>query len=68
MKEYAAIINSPIGKLGIVTTEKALRRVEFLPHDEKPIAAKEPLAKTVVSQLESYFKDPKFYYLTTIIV
>jgi len=62
MKEYATIIDSPIGKLGGVTTAEALLRVEFLSNDEKKISAIEPLAKTVVSQLKSYFKDPKFVF------
>lgn len=61
MIEYSVIIDSPIGKLGIIAADEKVQRVEFL-SSSKLIAATDVLTKNVVSQLQAYFNDSKFQF------
>lgn len=59
---YAAVIDSPIGKLGLQVSDGALVNLVFLPPRASVRFAKEPVAKEVAGQLGAYFKDPKFRF------
>lgn len=58
---YAAIIDSPLGFLGIRLEGQALAGLDVLPPSRRPWPATEPLAKRVVAALERYFsgEDPE---------
>ncbi|MDF2868083.1 MAG: ogt [Gammaproteobacteria bacterium] len=57
MKTYKAILSSPLGKLGIVTTAEYLLNLDFLNQDITEQPAEETLALEVCNQLNAYFKD-----------
>lgn len=56
---YSAIITSPLGKMGLVTAENKLCRLDRLPAKTKTIAPQDAFNKKIVLQLEKYFKHPK---------
>jgi methylated-DNA-[protein]-cysteine S-methyltransferase len=60
--EFDSIIATSVGKIGIKTCDGCLVKVEFLPDSAKAIVATNPLAKKVGSQLQQYFKNPKFKF------
>lgn len=55
---YTAIIATPIGKLGVRTTEEFLSGVDFLADKMELLAPTTPLAAKVSAQLSLYFWDP----------
>jgi methylated-DNA-[protein]-cysteine S-methyltransferase len=57
MKQYHAVVRSPVGFLGIITDEDSLLEVDFLSKGNV-LPAKTMLAKKVVRQLEDYFQNP----------
>jgi methylated-DNA-[protein]-cysteine S-methyltransferase len=59
---YNAIINSPIGKLGIICSPVALKRVDFVSSSLANIPPQTMIAKQVVTQLNAYFKNPLFKF------
>lgn len=59
---YNAIINTPIGKLGILCSPVALKRVDFLPLSIANIPPQSMIAKQVVTQINAYFKNPLFKF------
>lgn len=59
---YQAIIDSPIGKLGICTSEDYLVGIDFLTKNTNLIPPKTKTAKQVISQLKIYFKDANFQF------
>lgn len=59
---FDAVIQTPIGNLGIIVSDTALLGIEFLSDDVDLIPPKASMSKKVVSQLKSYFKDPKFHF------
>lgn len=58
--EYQATLDSPLGKLGILTTKDKLIGIHFLPSNTPMIKPKTYVAKETVLQLQCYFADP-FY-------
>jgi methylated-DNA-[protein]-cysteine S-methyltransferase len=57
-ESYAAVISSPIGRLGIHAHE-ALTSIDFV-SDRIPLQpARTPLARKVCNQLKAYFADPR---------
>ncbi|MBA2654158.1 MAG: methylated-DNA--[protein]-cysteine S-methyltransferase [Gammaproteobacteria bacterium] len=52
-----AVLESPIGRLGIRTDKESLLSVLFLPKEERTIAPSSPLALEVQHQLSAYFNN-----------
>jgi len=61
MKDYSVIINSPVGRLGIITKDDAVYGVEFLTSSEL-LTPKDVFTKKVVAQLDAYFNDSAFQF------
>ncbi len=59
---YSAIIQTPIGKLGIGTIEHRLSRLDFLANHTPLIDPSEKIAKLTVNELNQYFKSPGFQF------
>ncbi|MFZ0219791.1 MAG: methylated-DNA--[protein]-cysteine S-methyltransferase [Candidatus Aquirickettsiella sp.] len=59
---HKAIIQTPIGKLGIFTTDHLLTRLDFLTDDSALIAPNEEILDYIVSQLNQYFQYPSFQF------
>ncbi|MBS0350640.1 MAG: methylated-DNA--[protein]-cysteine S-methyltransferase [Proteobacteria bacterium] len=62
MNTYQAIIDTPIGNLGIQASETYLYRIDFLP---KTIPLKSPCtfaAELTCQQLLNYFQDPNWIF------
>jgi len=61
MNKYTAIIDSPIGKLGIITAENQVQEISFL-SSSSCIAPKDDFTKKVVTQLNAYFDDANYQF------
>ncbi|HYF98431.1 MAG TPA: methylated-DNA--[protein]-cysteine S-methyltransferase [Coxiellaceae bacterium] len=55
MENYQAIINSPIGKLGIQTNTTALTHIQFLDKTTALLKPQNSTAKKVIEELNAYF-------------
>ena len=62
MKKYSAIIDWPLGKVGIVTANQKVQSIAFLQPFMELVMAKDKFTKSVVSQLNAYFDDPTFQF------
>lgn len=61
---YAAIINSPVGKLGISVSDVGINKIDFLLDGSASLMnARLALAKVVVDQLQAYFIKPLAFNL-----
>lgn len=59
---YSVIMDSPIGKLGILASQNHLQRIDFLSarvREKDPTSA---VAVKVVKQLRQYFENPMFEF------
>lgn len=56
---YAAIIASPLGKLGLCISKNNLIQLDFLPLESPEYISSTRLAKMAVAQLHAYFHDSK---------
>lgn len=52
---FTAVVDSPLGLLGIETSGPALKRIDFLSSGAKCRSATNPTARRVVNELEAYF-------------
>lgn len=59
---YKAIIQTPIGKLGIFTLGQLLTRLDFLTDDKALIPPCKEILENIVSQLNQYFLCPSFKF------
>lgn len=59
---YSAIMDSPIGRLGIKLQNDQLANIDFLNKNKNLIAPTQTITKQIVKQLESYFTDPNFIF------
>ncbi len=59
---YKAIIQTPIGKLGISTSDQLLTRLDFLADDTELMAPYEEITDSIVNQLNQYFQYPSFQF------
>lgn len=61
---YNAIINSPVGNLGIKTNDSYLVQIDFLTneHDHALLTPTSAIAQKVVTQLNHYFNDAKYVF------
>jgi methylated-DNA-[protein]-cysteine S-methyltransferase len=55
---FDAVIDSPIGRLGLVMQGEALGRLIFLPGRPALLAPRRRAARRVASSIQAYFKDP----------
>src|ERR1700685_177380 len=59
---YKAIIQTPIGKLGISTLGQLLTRLDFLADDKALIEPNEKVLINIANQLNQYFQCPRFQF------
>src|SRR5262245_37121073 len=59
---YQATIMTPVGKLGISTSEDHLLGIHYLRDDPLTLKPKTLIAKETVEQLLCYFADPHFIF------
>jgi methylated-DNA-[protein]-cysteine S-methyltransferase len=59
---YSAIIDSPIGKLGIKLQDNQLANIDFLSKQKALLSPSSSLTKKIVTQLEKYFNNPNFVF------
>lgn len=57
--KYDSVIDTPIGRVGVVTANNRLERVSFLSPRSVLIPPKNVLVAKIVSELKKYFCDPK---------
>jgi len=58
-QSFAAVIDSPVGRLGIQMQGKAVSRLEFLSGRHRLIEADTEQAREVVCSLRAYFDSPR---------
>ncbi len=59
---YNAIIQTPLGKLGILTANQLLTKIDFLTPESALIKPKDEFLSNIVDQLNHYFKYPGFQF------
>jgi methylated-DNA-[protein]-cysteine S-methyltransferase len=59
---YQAILQLPIGKVGIHTDQKNLLGIDYLKDDHPLLTPKTVVAKETVEQLLCYFADPTYLF------
>jgi methylated-DNA-[protein]-cysteine S-methyltransferase len=59
---YTAVIDSPLGRLGIVTRDTRLCRLDYIADAQRPKAATTAFARQVARQLAQYFSDPGYTF------
>lgn len=62
MRHYQAIIDTPIGKLGIQADEAYLYRIDFLPKEARVQSPQTFAAELTCHQLQSYFQNPRHVF------
>ena len=55
---YAAVIDSPVGRLGVGIEANAVASIDWVPAGVAVKAPADPLTRRVVGQLQDYFADP----------
>lgn len=60
---YCAVIDSPLGKLGIKTGNQSLESIDFLPIATPLFPPKCEFSSTVATQLEQYFNRPSHQFI-----
>ncbi|WP_137937784.1 methylated-DNA--[protein]-cysteine S-methyltransferase [Chitinivorax sp. B] len=61
-KEYQAILEMPVTKLGIKTDQHVLKGIDFLPLDTAILAPCTAIAEGVCQQLQCYLEDSSFVF------
>jgi methylated-DNA-[protein]-cysteine S-methyltransferase len=59
--EYAAVVQTPIGKIGIVARQ-VLTQIELLNNNSRLSASTKPLVVQIINELNCYFQDPSFQF------
>ena len=59
---YQAVLSSPVGKLGIRTSESKLLGIDYLSDEVELVKPKNIIAKETVEQLLCYFADPTYQF------
>jgi len=62
VKDYTAIIDSPLGMLGILDNGKVIQAINFLYNKAIPCAANSSLAEQATSQLQQFFSNAQFKF------
>lgn len=60
--DYAAVVSTPVGPLGICLAHGRLVGIEFAPAAAPPSRAPEAAAREVLDQLFRYFEDPQWRF------
>jgi methylated-DNA-[protein]-cysteine S-methyltransferase len=60
--EFAAVVASPVGPLGIALAGEAVGEIAFLPPQTRPRAPTHALAREAAAQLAHYFSDPDWAF------
>lgn len=55
---WQAIVDSPIGPLGVRVDADGLAEIDFLPRNRKSKPASDPFSRQVIEELECYFLRP----------
>lgn len=61
-KEYQATVSTPIGKIGICTSENRLIKIKFVSEQHPVLKPKTVIAKNAVEQILCYFADPTYQF------
>lgn len=56
--DYAAIVSTPLGKLGLRVSDKAVTQLDFLAPDAPEYIPSDSVARTASAQLRAYFDNP----------
>ena len=56
---YRAIVATPLGRIGVRMNADAVSALDFLPADTAEQAPADAATEAVVTQLQSYFRDPR---------
>lgn len=59
---YAAVVDSPLGRLGICTRDNRLCRLDYVASAVQPKAATSAFSRQVTRQLAHYFRDPGYTF------
>ena len=59
---YNAVIDSPLGKLGMIVEGDRLLAIDFLSGNRKKKTPDNATAREVVNQLKQYFKNPEWEF------
>ena len=58
-QQHDAVINSPIGKLGIVVVANKLVKIDFLPRQSSTLVTHNFVIQQTIKQLKEYFCHPR---------
>src|SRR3990172_12340426 len=61
-ESYSAIIDSPLGKLGIKCESQKVTQIEFLSAKSQTQEPTDPFTQKVIRELKQYFKNPNFHF------
>lgn len=56
---YQAVVATPLGRVGIRMSDKAVSVLDYLPADTAELPPVDPATAAVVQQLIAYFNDPR---------
>lgn len=59
---YQAAVSTPIGKIGVRTSDKCLLGIDYLGEDDLVVKPKTMIAKETIEQVLCYFADPEFSF------
>ncbi|MFW0079196.1 MAG: methylated-DNA--[protein]-cysteine S-methyltransferase [Coxiella endosymbiont of Haemaphysalis qinghaiensis] len=59
---YQATVSTPIGKIGVRTSDKCLLGIDYLGEDDLVVKPKTMIAKETIEQVLCYFADPEFSF------
>ena len=59
---YQATVSTPIGKIGVRTSDKCLLGIDYLGKDDLIVRPKIMIAKETIEQVLCYFSDPEFSF------
>lgn len=57
--QHNCVLDSPIGKLGIIVTRNQITKIDFLPANAPPVAVGSRVIRSAVANLKKYFYNPK---------
>lgn len=60
---YAAIVSTPLGKLGLCIAEGTVTQLDFLAPDTPECMLSDPLARAASDQLQAYFSNPQARFI-----
>ncbi|ADJ28921.1 methylated-DNA--[protein]-cysteine S-methyltransferase [Nitrosococcus watsonii] len=64
---YGAIVATPLGKLGLSTSENTLIGLDFLPLNTPECFPLDSAARAALAQLQAYFADPRVMFTLSLL-